>query len=53
MPLTLFYADCSGNPANCIYPNKAEVSNAKDMETVVSHDHVCASYQNNSRNRLH
>lgn len=50
MQMNIFRADCVGNAANCSYPHKVEVQSAKDMETAVSHDHVCATYTNNYRN---
>ena len=50
MQMTFYHADCVGVAANCSYQNKVVVACAKDMETVVSHDHVCATYTNNYRN---
>ena len=50
MQMNIYHADCVGNAANCSYPHKVEVQSAKDMETAVSHDHVCATYTNNYRN---
>lgn len=49
MNFTLFTADCKGNPKNCFYPNKAEITNVNDLLTAVSKDHVCAEYKNNHR----
>lgn len=46
MKLTIFTANCVGNPANALYPNKAEIENQDDMMTVISRDHVCAEFKN-------
>lgn len=49
MEMTLFTADCTGNPANCIYPHKAVVTAAEELAKAVRHDHVCAAYRKNYR----
>lgn len=49
MRMTLFAADCTGNPANCIYPHKAVVGSAEELAGVVGRDHVCAAYRKNYR----
>lgn len=49
MELTIYTADCTGNPANCFYPNKCTAVNAGEMAELVSKDHVLAAYQNNYR----
>lgn len=49
MQMTLCSAACVGNAANCVYPNKVVVDDAKTMESVVAQDHVCAVYTNNRR----
>lgn len=46
MKLTIFTANCVGNPANALYPNKSEIENKEDMMAVVSRDHVCAEFKN-------
>lgn len=46
MKLTIFSANCVGNPANALYPNKAEIENKEDMLAVISRDHVCAEFKN-------
>lgn len=51
MQLILYTANCSGNPANCLYPNKAVISNAQEMAKAVVNDHVCATYKDNYRNK--
>lgn len=50
MELILYTANCSGNPGNCLYPNKAVVSNAQEMAAAVVNDHVCATYKDSYRN---
>ncbi len=49
MKLTLYTANCTGNPQNNIYPNKAEIYSADDMLAAVARDHVCAEYRNARR----
>jgi len=51
MQMTFYHADCVGKAANCSYPHKVLVDDTKSMETVVSHDHVCATYNNNYRSK--
>lgn len=46
MELTIFTANCVGNPANALYPNKAKIENKDDMMAVISRDHVCAEFKN-------
>ena len=46
MKLTIYSANCVGNAANAIYPNKAEVENKEDMMAVISRDHVCGEFKN-------
>ena len=36
MQLILYTANCSGNPGNCQYPNKAVISNAQEMAKAVA-----------------
>lgn len=50
MQMKIYRSDCVGVAANCSYQHEVVVQNAKDMETAVSHDHVCATYTNNYRN---
>lgn len=49
MQMTLCYATCVGNAANCLYPNKVVVADAASMESVIEQDHVCAVYKGNRR----
>lgn len=45
MRLTIFSANCVGNAANTIYPNKAVITNKDDMISVIARDHVCAEFK--------
>ena len=47
---TLYSADFTGNPGNCSYPHKTEVTDALSLQSAVSHDYVCAEYRNSYRN---
>ena len=49
MKFTLFTADCSGNAANTVYPNKKVITAECDLKKAVAFDHVCAEYKNNIR----
>ena len=49
MKLTLFTANCTGNKANCSYPNRTEIVDAEMLQEAVAFDHVCAEYKNNYR----
>lgn len=47
---TLYHADVTGNPGNCSYPHKVDVTDAASLQAAVCHDYVCAEYRNNYRN---
>lgn len=49
MKLTLYLANCTGNPNNNLYPIKAEVSSAADLAKAIKKDHVCGAFQQNKR----
>lgn len=49
MKFTIYRADCCENAANCVYPVKAEVSDAETLRSVTAYDHVCCEYKNNYR----
>ena len=51
MNITLFKADCCGNPGNCSYPRRYEISDADTLREAVSCDYVAAEYINNYRSR--
>ncbi|OQB13576.1 MAG: hypothetical protein BWY15_01651 [Firmicutes bacterium ADurb.Bin193] len=46
---TLYSADIIGNPGNCSYPNKTEVTDVDSLRAAVCHDYVCAEYKNSYR----
>ena len=45
----IFYADCIGREGNCLYPHKADVTDAASLAQAVAHDYVCAEYKNSYR----
>ena len=47
--ITLYTADCRGNPANNTYKNEINISDYKDLEEAVKHDYVGAQYKDNKR----
>ena len=47
---TIFNSNSVGNPANCLYPNKIEVTTLEELKVAVSHDYVCATYKDSYRN---
>lgn len=49
-PITVFAANCSGNPTNCLYPHRIEITDEESAVAALSRDFVCAEYQNNYRN---
>lgn len=50
MQITMFTADCTGQAANCSYPNRRVVTTPEEMQEAVRFDHVCAEYKGNYRN---
>lgn len=49
-PITVYAANCRGNPANCLYPNRIEITDEATAAEAFSRDIVCAEYKNNYRN---
>lgn len=49
MTLNLSTANCTGNPKNKSYPNKAAISNADELKAAVAFDHICGSFKNDLR----
>ena len=49
MSFTLYHADCTGQPGNCLYPHQVIVSDTTSLKEAVGHDYVCASYQDSYR----
>ena len=51
MKLILQTANLVGDEKNCLYPNRAEVTSAEELQEAVKMDHVCAEYDNDYRNK--
>jgi len=49
MKMTIYSADCTGNAANCLYPNRHDVTDSRGFTEAVARDHVCAAYRENHR----
>ena len=49
MNFVIYTASCTGNAANCDYPNKVVVNSPEALKAAVKKDHVCASYKDNYR----
>lgn len=49
--ITLYSSNTKENEKNCLYPNKNEIKNIKQLKDVVSYDHVCAKFKNNYRSK--
>lgn len=49
MRLVLQTANVVSDAKNCLYPNRVEVTNAKELQEAVKFDHVCAEYTKNYR----
>lgn len=47
---TVYHSDFIGNPGNCSYPHKVEITNSMSLAAAVGRDYVCAEYKNNYRN---
>ena len=47
---TLYSADIAGNPSNCSYPNRHDVTDEAGLKSAICHDYVCAEYKNHYRN---
>lgn len=49
MHLVLQTANVVSDAKNCLYPNRVDVTNAKELQEAVKFDHVCAEYTKNYR----
>ena len=47
---TIYSANYTGNPSNCLYPKRIEVVDEDSLKEAVMHDYVCAEYKENYRN---
>lgn len=48
--ITVYAANCRGNPTNCLYPHRIEITDESSAAEAFSRDIVCAEYKNNYRN---
>lgn len=46
---TLYSADVTGNPGNCSYPHRHEVTGEESLKAALRRDYVCAAYKNDYR----
>lgn len=51
MNFIIYTANCTGNAANCDYPNIVEVDSPQVLQEAVKKDHVCATYKDNYRSK--
>ena len=47
--ITVYAANCRGNPTNCLYPHRIEITDEVSAAEAFSRDIVCAEYRNNYR----
>lgn len=47
--ITVYAANCRGNPTNCLYPHRIEITAEASAAKAFSRDIVCAEYRNNYR----
>ena len=47
--ITVYAASCRGNPTNCLYPHRIEITDEASAAKAFSRDIVCAKYRNNYR----
>lgn len=50
--VTLYRSDTSGNPKNCIYPQKIQVENEEQLREAIRTDHVFVKFRDNHRSNL-
>ncbi len=46
---TIYSADTTGLPSNCLYPHKQHITDADSLKAAVLSDYVCAEYKNSYR----
>lgn len=46
---TIYSADLVGNPENCSYPHRHNITDAASLKAAFCHDYVCAEYRNSYR----
>jgi hypothetical protein len=47
--ITLYAAECRGNPANNLYPQRIDVTDVDALRRAVAFDHVAAEYRGGRR----
>ena len=47
--ITVYAANCRGNPTNCLYPHRIEITDEASAAKAFSRDIVCAEYRSNYR----
>lgn len=47
--MTIYKSDCLGQPGNCIYLHRIDITDAQSLSEAVSRDYVCAQYRDNYR----
>lgn len=46
---TVYSSDSTGNPGNCLYPHRWDITDVDSLREAVSRDYVCAEYRNRYR----
>lgn len=49
MKITVHYADCTGNPKNCCYPNTGVAGSEEEFRTLIARDHTFADFRDHRR----
>ncbi len=49
MKITVHYADCTGNPKNCCYPNTGVAGSEEEFRTLIARDHTFAVFRDHRR----
>lgn len=51
LEFTIYTADCTNNKGNCLYPNKAIITDKDTFVKAIKTDHVTAKYKGNYRSK--
>ena len=51
LEFTIYSADCTNNKGNCLYPNKAVITDKDTFIKAIKTDHVTAKYKGNYRKK--
>ncbi len=49
MQITIYTADCCGNPKNCVYPHAETASTEEEFKRLIAKDHIFASMKGGRR----